>query len=52
MEALPPWAVCAKTSGAIFAAIPVSFGPAADDHAIIASNAPAKNKAKLAATFT
>ena len=35
-----------------FAAISVSFGPAADDQAIIASSAPAKNKAKLAATFT
>jgi hypothetical protein len=43
-EAFPPSAVAAKTSGAIFAAI-----PAADDHAIIARSTPEKQTAKLMA---
>jgi hypothetical protein len=46
---LPPSAVSAKTPGAIFAAISIGFGPAAEDHAIIARSAAAKKNARLTA---
>src|SRR6476469_5574382 len=48
-DALLPSAVSARTSDAIFAAI-VAGVSAADDHAIVASTAPAKQRTKLRAS--